>query len=107
MASAADLRVDRGQFFASRYGPSGLPDRLGERHEIIDAARRRVEFPVMPDEFPAPRRGQTAGVLLAQVIGVWFGVGRQRAHDGGGVRVDVRQRCDCQTWAAVARATPW
>jgi hypothetical protein len=107
MSPPTDLCVDRGQFVAPRCRPGRLADRLGERHEIIDGARRRVELPVVPDDFPAPRRRQTAGMLLTQVVGMWFGGRGERPDDGGRIRIHVRQRRDCQTWAAVARATPW
>jgi hypothetical protein len=107
MSAAPDLGVDRSKLFATRRRTSGLTNGLSERNEIVNAARRRIELAVMPDEFPSAGRGQAACVLLAEVIRVRLIEGGKRTDDGGRLGVDIGQRRDCQTWAAVARATPW
>lgn len=107
MASAADLGVDRCELVPAGRGTGSLADGFGERHQIIHAARRRPELAVMPDDLPAPRGGQADRMLLAKVVGVGFGKRRQRSDNGGRIRIYIGQRCDRQTWAAVARATPW
>jgi len=107
MSAPTDLRVDGGELLATGCRPGCLADSLGERHKVVYGTWRRIEFPVVPDKLPATGRGQTACMLLAQVVGVRLGRRGERPYDGGRVRVHVRQRRDCQTWAAVARATPW
>src|SRR5690606_23217865 len=54
-----------------------LADRLGQRHEVVGGqlgVRREAH------DVPAAGRGEPGGVLLAQVVGVRLGVGRQRSQ---------------------------
>ena len=83
MAATTNLGVYGGEVLAARHRPTRLTYRLGKRNEIVDAVRRRVEFPLVPNEVPAARCGQTAGVLLAEVVRMRFGERGERADDRG------------------------
>src|SRR6266511_1781902 len=88
-------------------GPGRLPYRLGEGHQIVAARRWRYVVAVVAHQVPAARRGQAAGVLLAQVVRVRLGEGRERADHRRGVGVDIGQRGDSRLRATVAGTTPW
>lgn len=75
-----------------RCGPDGrLPDSIGQGEEIVGAGAGGVGRHRQPQHFPPARDGQGPGVLFAQVITVRFGIGGQRAQNGGGVCINVRQ----------------
>jgi len=107
MTSPAHLSVDGRDLLRPRSGSRRLADRLGQRDQVVNAVRGRVELTVVPDQIPAPRGGQAARVLLAEVIRVRLGEGGQGPDDGGRFRIHIRQRRDRQSGAAVARTTPW
>jgi hypothetical protein len=107
MAPTAYRGVNRGKIFSGRGWPARLTDRLGEGDQVVDVVRRRIEFALVPNEIPATRRGQAAGVLLAEIVRMRLGECGERSDDGGGVCVDIRQRRHSQPGAAVARAAPW
>ena len=94
-----------------RAGPLLRAGRLaygvGQGFEVVAAGPRRAGVVGEPDDLPAARRGEPLGVLGAQVVAVRFGVGGERAEDGGGVRVDVRQRRDGGTAARGARTATY
>jgi len=90
----------------TRRRSCGLPDRLGERDEVVAARRRRLKLAFVPDQVPAARRGKSTGVALAQVVRVGFGEGGEGADHRGGVRVDVGQRGYGRLRATVAGTTP-
>ena len=79
----------RGAVAVVGLDPGRLPDRIGQRLEVVGVRDRRGELAFVADDLPAPRHGQTQRVLLAQVVGVRLGERGQRADDGGGVRVHV------------------
>src|SRR5271170_5169636 len=90
VAAAADLDAladGLGVHLALRVG---FHHRVGQRFQVIGALLGRVHG--QPHHVPAARRGQPAGVLLAQVIAVRLDVGSQRAEDRGRVAVHVGQR---------------
>jgi hypothetical protein len=90
-----------------RRGSGGLTDRLGERDQIVVGRRRGTVFAFVPDQVPAPRRGQAPGVRFAQVIGVWLGECRERTDNCGRFGINVRQRRNGLSGASVARASTW
>ena len=75
-------------------GPSRLTHRVGQREQVVRAGAGVHELAGQPDDVPASWRGQPLGVGRAQVVGVGFGVGGQRAQHGGLVGVDVGQGRD-------------
>src|SRR5262252_1909346 len=79
VATPAHVGVDRGELLAAGDRAGRLAYRLGQRHEVVNAVRRRVELAVVPDEIPAPGRGQPAGVRLTQVVRVGLGERGERA----------------------------
>lgn len=107
MPASADLGINSGDLVGPGGGSRRLPDRLGERYQIINAVRSRVELTVMADQIPPARSGKPARVLLAEVIGMGLGEGGERPYDSGRFRVNISQRRDRQSRAAVARTTPW
>jgi hypothetical protein len=76
-------------FALPRCGPGGLAYGLGQRHEIVRAGRRVLELAFVPDQIPASRGGKPAGVTLAEVVRVRFGVRGEGADDGGRVRINI------------------
>ena len=72
--------------------------RAASRTALASASRSsrlgvgRAGVGVEPHDLPAARRGEPLACVLAQVVGVRLGVGRERADDGGGVGVDVGER---------------
>jgi len=91
---------------AARRRPGGLPDRLGEGHQIVDAGRRGIELPFVADQIPATRGRQPDGVPLAQVVGVGLGEDGEGADHRGGVRVDISQCGYGRLRASVAGTAP-
>lgn len=89
------------------HGPGRLTYRLGEGDEVVGAGRRWLELTLMPYDLPASGGGEATGVRLAEVVGVRLGEGRERAHYGCRLVIDIRQRGYGLTGAAVAGATPW
>src|SRR6478736_1047799 len=75
-------------------GLAGLTHRVGEGEQVVRRRARVDELPGQTHDLPAPRRGQPLGVLGAQVVGVWLGVGGQRTQDRGLVGIDVGQGRD-------------
>lgn len=69
----------------------GLANGVGEGEEVI-GGRALTVVVREPEDLPAARSGESLAVAVAQVVGVWFGVGRQRADDGGLVGVHVGER---------------
>jgi len=53
---------------APRRWSGGLADCLGQGHQVITAGRWWIELALVTDELPPARRGQPAGVALAQVV---------------------------------------
>lgn len=84
-----------------------LPDRVGQRLQVVAAGAGRARTVGEPDDLPAARGGEALGVLGAQVVAVGFGVGRERSEYRGRVRVDVRQRRDGGTAASGARTATY
>ena len=72
-------------------GAGRLPHRLGQGDQVVGARRRRLELALVPDQVPAARGGQAAGVRLAQVVGVRLGERGQGADHGGRVGIDIGQ----------------
>ena len=107
MSASPDLGVDCGKLLRLRRRTRRLPYGLGERDKIINAVGGWVELTIVAYEIPAPRCGQAPGVLLTQVVRVRLGERCERPNDGGGLGVDVRKCRNCQSRAAVTRATPW
>jgi hypothetical protein len=83
-----------GRLLHAGGGASGLPNRLGQGDQVVRARYGCLELTEVADELPAAGRREAAGVAVAEVVRVGFGIGGQRADDGGGVRVDVRQGGD-------------
>ena len=81
--------------------------RLRERQKIVAGRRGRAELTVVAHQIPAPGRGQSAGMGLAEVVRVGLGKRRKRADDRRRLRVDIRQRRDGLSGTSVARASPW
>src|ERR1700677_2606315 len=77
--------------------------RVGQRLQVIGAGLGRL-LERQPDHIPATRRGQPAGMLLAQVIAVRLRGRGQRAEHRRGVPVHVRQCVYRQILARGARA---
>ena len=73
-------------------GAGRLADGVGQCLEVVGVRDRRREVADVPHDLPAARHRQAHRVLLAQVVGVRLGVGRQRADHGGEVGVGVGQR---------------
>src|ERR1700722_7654652 len=92
------------EVFAEPALGMGLHDRVGQRFQVVGALLGRVHG--QPHHIPAARRGQPAGVLLAQVIAVRLDVRGQRAEDRGRVAVHVGQRVYRRMLACGARAAP-
>jgi hypothetical protein len=91
-----------GRLFAlPRCGPGGLAYGLGQRHEIVRAGRRVLELAFVPDQIPTPRSGKAAGVTLAEVVRVRFGVRGEGADNGGRISIDICQCCDGRFRATV------
>ena len=82
----------------------GFTHSVGESLEIVAAGQHRVGIAVEADDLPAAWRGEPPCVLLAEVVGVWLGVGGQRAHDRRRVGVDVSERRDRGPAASGPRA---
>ncbi len=70
---------------------SGVPDRVGQRQEVIRAWLLRRGRHGQAQNLPAPRDSERIRVLLAKIVTMRFGVGGQRTKDRRGIRVDVRQ----------------
>jgi hypothetical protein len=66
-----------------RQRPGRLANRVGESLEVIDAGYGTLSVDIQPEDLPTTWRGQAVSVALAQVVGVWLGVGRQRANHRG------------------------
>jgi hypothetical protein len=71
-----------------------LADRVCEGLEVVNPGYGPLGVDIEAENFPSARRGEAVSVDLAQVVGVRFGVRCERADDRGGVRIDVRERCD-------------
>jgi hypothetical protein len=65
MPTPSDLSIDRRHIFGPRIGSRRFPNRLGERHKIVNAVWRRVKLTVVTHQLPTARGGQATGVLLA------------------------------------------
>ena len=80
-------------------GPaSGLPHGVRQRLEVVRRGLRRARVGFgQPQHGPSPRGGQPGRMLRTQVVAVRLDVSGQRAEDGGGVRVHVRERRDGRT----------
>jgi predicted Zn-dependent protease with MMP-like domain len=65
---------------------------VGQGLEVVTAGLHRAGITVEPDHLPPTRDGEAAGVLLAQVVGVRLGVGREWTDDRSRVGVDVGER---------------
>ena len=76
-----------------RRAGRSLTDGVRQGEEVVRTWLGRLRGHGEAKYFPAARDGERIGVLLAKVIAVRLGIGCQRAEDGGGVRVDVRQSC--------------
>ena len=85
----------------------GLAHGVGERLEVVAAGAGRGGVDGEADDLPAARRREPLRVLGTQVVAVRFGVGGEGAENGGGVRVDVRQRRDGGTAASGARTATY
>jgi hypothetical protein len=92
---------------ARRNGTGGLAYRFRERDQVVRTRRRGLELPLVPNHLPTAWRGQVAGVRLAQVVRVRFGESRERTYHGRRLVIDIGQRGDGLSGAAVTGATPW
>src|SRR5215471_16836291 len=73
--------------------PDRLPDRVGQRLQVVCLARVRVgRIDGEADHIPAPWGREPPRVSGAQVVTVGLHVGGERAEHGGGVAVDVGER---------------
>jgi hypothetical protein len=68
-----------------------IPDGIGKGEQVIRAGLLGSGRHGQPQDLPAPRDGQGAGVLLAQIVTMRLGVRGERTEDCRGVCVDVRQ----------------
>ena len=84
-----------------RLDPRCLAHGVGERLEVVGVRDGCGELAHVPQHLPAARNGQAHCVLLAEVVGVRFGEGRQRPDDRGEVGVGVGERGDGRPAAAV------
>lgn len=111
MAAAGDFQgvdVARPRAVAAAFlGPGGLAHGVGQGFQVVAAGPDRTGVRGQPYDLPAAGRGQPLGVLRAQVVAVGFRVGGERAEDGRGVRVDVRQRRDGGAAASGARTATY
>jgi hypothetical protein len=73
---------------------SALADRVGQRYQVvfIRMGGLRAEGPGVSYEIPPPRCGDASGMADAQIPGMGFPRGGERAYDCRRVRVDERQR---------------
>ena len=89
---------------AGMTGPAGLPDRVGQRQQVVVGGSARRQVGREAQDLPAARGGEPLAVLRAEVVGVRLGVRRQRAEHGGLVGVDVGEGRDGGPTAGRARA---
>src|SRR4051794_25421396 len=87
-----------------RCGTGGLAYGVGQRDQVVGGGRWGREVTVVTDQVPASGGGEAAGVRLAEVVRVGFGERGERTDDGSGIAVDVGQRGDRLSGAAVAGA---
>jgi hypothetical protein len=106
-ATARVLAVVRWNLVAVGHRARRLPNRLGEREQVVIAGRGRLELAVRAYQVPTSGRGQATCVLLTQVVRVRLAEGRKRTDDGCRIGVHVGQRRDGRPGATVARAAPW
>ena len=90
-----------------RRRPGRLAYRVGEGDQVVGGWGRGCEISVVANQVPASGGGEAAGVRLAQVVRVGFGERGERAHDGGGIVVNVGQSGDRLSGTAVPGAAPW
>jgi hypothetical protein len=83
----------------------GFPDSIGQREQVVALGLRVDGLTGQPDDLPAPGRGEPLGMLLAQVVGVRLGIGRQRAENGRLVGVHIGERADGLALAGGTRTT--
>ena len=89
----ARLRSDRRIRCIGTPAGSSRPSRTASARAIRSSSSGNCrQRSGVAHQFPAARRGDPAGVADAQVPGMRFADGGQRADDGGGVGVDERQR---------------
>jgi hypothetical protein len=69
-----------------------LTDSISQREKVVGTRLRRLGRHGEAEYFPPARNRERTGMLLAEVVTVRLCVGCKRAEDGGGVRIDVRQR---------------
>jgi hypothetical protein len=91
MAAAADLggASDR---LGDGLRPGRLTHGIGKVEEVVFGWGQAGRVWGEPNHFPASRCTELLGVQLAQVIGMWLGIGSQRTEYGGLVGVDIRKR---------------
>ncbi len=97
----------RGERLGAHGWPGGFADSVGQGDQVIGGRRGRLELAVEADQLPAAGGGEAARVGLAQVVGVRLRVDGQRAHDSGGLGIDIGQRGNSLPWAAISGASPW
>ena len=71
------------------------PDRIDEGEQVIARGRGRLEVRHEAHDLPAFWRGEVLCMVIAQIVGVRFGKGRERSQNDCGVLVVVGQGRDC------------
>ena len=80
-------------------GQAHIPYRVGKSQQVI-AGWFRLLVDREPDHFPTARCRESLGMLLAQVVAMWFRLAGQRTEDRCGVPVGIRQSRGSRTLAA-------
>lgn len=85
-----------------------LPHRIGQCFQIVARRLQRIGIGSDTDNLPAHRGGQPGTVHIAQVVAVWFGIGRKWAEHRGGIPIDIGERRDGRLiarWLGAATTT--
>lgn len=79
-----------------------MPGRLGclahsvrKRQQVIVAGLESSRVLGEAEHLPTAGCGQSYRMLVAQVVGMWLGVQRERTEHGGLVGIDVGERGNC------------